>query len=424
MKFVRYFDGHIIINLLGVIIRIKHSKPYDCPEVTSLGVTKIKREEKVVVSLTSFPERINTVVKTIKTLLNQSMKPDEVILWLAPEQFPNKEADLPKELLDLRQYGLTIDWYKDIRSYKKIIPALKKFPNAVIITTDDDIYYAEDTVESLYKSYLAHKDEVQAHRCDWVKVEKSKITWEKTRELFKDKHRGQASFHNRLTGYGAVLYPQALIALAYGPPAERAEHRPYHRAVAHGHGRAPRLPPEGLHGRQGALHELRVALAARGRPVEPVALAPGEVARPAALYLLPGAALPGTEGYLPQRVQPLRRQAQLRADYLRRLHGAAQRAGAEPRRALVSQLPRQGEGLLPAARVERRVGRALYPPRGVPVGLPVPHQQQPHMLSLHAGRARPNRTRPGPSPGRRRSPPPSGGSSRTRRARPRTAPGW
>lgn len=207
MKFVRYFDGHIIINLLGVIIRIKHSRPYDCPEVTSLGVTKIKREEKVVVSLTSFPERINTVVKTIKTLLNQSMKPDEVILWLAPEQFPNKEAELPQELLDLRQYGLTIDWYKDIRSYKKIIPALKKFPNAVIITTDDDIYYAEDTVESLYKSYLAHRREVQAHRCDWVKVEKGKITWEKTMELFKDKHRGQASFHNRLTGYGAVLYP-------------------------------------------------------------------------------------------------------------------------------------------------------------------------------------------------------------------------
>ena len=207
MKLVRYFDGHIIINLFGIIIRIKHSKPYNCPEVTSLGVTKIKREEKVIVSLTSFPERINTVVKTIKTLLNQSMKPDEVILWLAPEQFPNKEAELPKELLDLRQFGLTIDWYKDIRSYKKIIPTLKKFPNAVIITTDDDIYYAEDTVESLYKSYLAHKNEVQAHRCDWVKVEKGRIVWEKTRELFKDKHRGQASFHNRLTGYGAVLYP-------------------------------------------------------------------------------------------------------------------------------------------------------------------------------------------------------------------------
>ena len=207
MKLIQYFDGHIIINLCGLLIRIKKNRKPKNIALKECGITDKKREMPLIVSLTSFPERINIVVKTIKTLLTQTLKPDMVILWLAPEQFPNGENDLPQELLDLQKYGLTLDWYRDIRSYKKIIPALKKFPNAVIITTDDDIYYAEDTVESLYKSYLAHKDEVQAHRCDWVKVEKGKITWEKTRELFKDKHRGQASFHNRLTGYGAVLYP-------------------------------------------------------------------------------------------------------------------------------------------------------------------------------------------------------------------------
>lgn len=211
MKFVQYFDGHIVINLFGLLIRIKHSFKYNCPEVTECGVQE--NPEKIVVSLTSFPQRINIVVKTIKTLLTQTLKPDVVVLWLAEEQFPNKEADLPQELLDLRNFGLTIDWYKDIRSYKKIIPSLKKYPNSVIITTDDDIYYASDTVETLYNSYLEHKHEVQAHRCDWLNVvsnpengEKT-ITWEKTRELYKDKHRGQASYRNRLTGYGAVLYP-------------------------------------------------------------------------------------------------------------------------------------------------------------------------------------------------------------------------
>ena len=242
MKFVQYFDGHIVINFFGLLIRVKHSFKYKCPEVVECGVTAPStqpsptrgEEEKVIVSLTSFPARINIVVKTIKTLLTQTLKPDAVILWLAPEQFPNGEKDLPQELLNLKQYGLTIDWYKDIRSYKKIIPTLKKYPNAVIITTDDDIYYAPDTVESLYKSYLDHRNEVHAHRCDWLKVEmdvqeisphpnpppikggddtcdaqtqKKVIKWEKTRELYLDRHRGVASFHNRLTGYGAVLYP-------------------------------------------------------------------------------------------------------------------------------------------------------------------------------------------------------------------------
>ena len=208
MKFIQYFDGHIVVNIFGLIIRIKKGKKYVCPNITEYGINKnSERDNKVIVSLTSFPQRINIVIKTIKTLLTQTMKPDMVILWLAPEQFPNKEQDLPQELLDLKQYGLTIDWYKDIRSYKKIIPTLKKYPDAIIITTDDDIYYAPDTVESLYKSYLEHPTEIQAHRCDWLKVNDGSISWAKTRELYKDIHRGEASFYQRLTGYGAVLYP-------------------------------------------------------------------------------------------------------------------------------------------------------------------------------------------------------------------------
>ena len=209
MKLIQYFDGHIVINLLGLMIRIKCNRvKYVCPEVKECGINIPQREVPVIVSLTSFPERINIVVKTVKTLLTQTMKPDMVILWLAPEQFPNRENDLPKELLDLREFGLTIDWYRDIRSYKKIIPTLKKYPDSIIITTDDDIYYAPDTVESLYKSYLEHPEEIQAHRCDWLSVGvNNKIVWAKTRELYKDKHKGESSFRQRLTGYGAVLYP-------------------------------------------------------------------------------------------------------------------------------------------------------------------------------------------------------------------------
>lgn len=208
MKFIQYFDGHIVINLFGLMIRIKKRGKYECPYVNECGINIPKRDVPIIVSLTSFPERINIVVKTIKTLLTQTMKPDMVILWLAPEQFPNKENDLPQELLDLKEYGLTIDWYKDIRSYKKIIPTLNKYPNSIIITVDDDIYYAPDTVETLYKSYLEHPDEIQAHRSDWLGVGvNNTVTWAKTRELFKDIHKNEASFRQRLTGYGAVLYP-------------------------------------------------------------------------------------------------------------------------------------------------------------------------------------------------------------------------
>ena len=48
-----------------------------------------KRNDKIIVSLTSFPGRIHLVHKTIQTILLQSIKPDLVELWLAKEQFPN-----------------------------------------------------------------------------------------------------------------------------------------------------------------------------------------------------------------------------------------------------------------------------------------------------------------------------------------------
>lgn len=38
------------------------------------------------------------------------------MLWLAKEQFPNYEIDLPNKLIDLIQYGLKICWCNDYRS--------------------------------------------------------------------------------------------------------------------------------------------------------------------------------------------------------------------------------------------------------------------------------------------------------------------
>ena len=215
MKFIQYFDGHVVINFFGLLIRIKYELKYDCPKVTEYGLNRGMREIPITVSLTSFPARINIVSQTIASLLNQTMKPDTLVLWLAPEQFPNGEADLPQELVGLKQYGLTIDWYKDIRPYKKIIPTLKKYPHTVIITTDDDICYTPDTIETLYNSYLAHKDEIHAHRADILslvesqegKTERPIIQKAKTRELYADKYKGKSSFRLALTGYGGVLYP-------------------------------------------------------------------------------------------------------------------------------------------------------------------------------------------------------------------------
>lgn len=192
-------DCHYVISVLGIKIKFKHGYKYVCPVVKTSGITDKKRSPEIIVSLTSFPARINSVEKTIRTLLTQTLKPDRVILWLAEEQFHNKENDLPRQLLALKNFGLDIEFCEDLRSYKKIIPTLKKYPEAIIITTDDDIYYASDTIETLYTSYLEDKNSIHAHRVKHTKLVEGKIR--------KCSRTPDTSYFNRQIGYGAVLYP-------------------------------------------------------------------------------------------------------------------------------------------------------------------------------------------------------------------------
>lgn len=163
----------------------------------------IVRKSRLIVSLTSFPARINTVHQVIESLLNQTKKADKIILWLAPEQFPNGEKYLPENLLRLKERGLTIDWYHDIRSYKKLIPTLRKYPNELIVTVDDDIIYKPTMLEKLYRSYKKYPNDISAHRVTKFIYERDKF---KTIAGGKKHYRG-AHFLNKLTGCGGVLYP-------------------------------------------------------------------------------------------------------------------------------------------------------------------------------------------------------------------------
>lgn len=113
------------------------------------GVTKKEREERIIVSLTSYPKRIGTVWITIETLMRQSMKPDKIILWLAKEQFKNLD-ELPQELREQQERGLTIRFCDDLKSHKKYYYVLQEYSKDIVILVDDDMFYPYDTIKKLY----------------------------------------------------------------------------------------------------------------------------------------------------------------------------------------------------------------------------------------------------------------------------------
>lgn len=118
-------------------------------------------DSKIIVSLTSYPARISTVWITIASLLQQTMKPYKLILWLAEEQFP--EHEIPDSLVRLKNRGLEIRFCDDLRPHKKYYYAMQEYPDHFIITADDDILYPEDHIERLWEGHKKYPDTVICH---------------------------------------------------------------------------------------------------------------------------------------------------------------------------------------------------------------------------------------------------------------------
>lgn len=189
----------------------KRNLSFEIENFNEIGLNlEEKRTKKIIVSLTSFPERIPDIHFCIYSLLTQDFKPDMVVLWLAEEQFPNKEADLSDELLGLKKNGLTIKWCHDIRPYKKLIPALKEFPNDYIVTVDDDIFYHSNWLKNIWNQYNKSPNTIIACRARRLNLKSDGLidsysNWNIINE------KNESSFLNFPTGAGGVLYfPNAL----------------------------------------------------------------------------------------------------------------------------------------------------------------------------------------------------------------------
>lgn len=174
-------------------------------EIAQYNVSGVTDDENgIIISLTSFPQRMYEIHFTLYSLLTQTIKPAKVILWLGKEQFPNLEQDIPEKVLKLKENGLTIGWTNNMYSYTKLIPALREYPNNIIVTADDDIYYEKDWLEKLVKAHEKSPNDIICHRAHRIKLNNQGIApykkWTK-------KIRGtKASYLNFLTGVGGVLY--------------------------------------------------------------------------------------------------------------------------------------------------------------------------------------------------------------------------
>lgn len=186
--------------LLPIYIRCtSHHKNYSL-------ISSTNRDVPVIVSLTSFPARINRLWLVIETILRQTIKPDKIILWLSKEQFDNFHS-LPTNLLNLQSRGLEIRFVEgDIRSHKKYLYSISEYPHANIITIDDDIFYNSHTIQYLLDSHKQYPSDVIANITHQLQYDSAGelllySNWKHNISI------QNCSSHIFQVGVGGVLYP-------------------------------------------------------------------------------------------------------------------------------------------------------------------------------------------------------------------------
>ena len=168
----------------------------------------------VVVSLTSFPARIGTVHMVIRSLLLQTVRPAQILLYLSAEEFPQGIGQLPPQLAGLDgRHGVSIRFVDgNLRSHKKYFYAFAERPDACVITVDDDLYYPPHTIARLVDLHRRFPKAVCANVVRRIALgpDGRALPYRRWPKLPVDEPEESAALVG--VGYGGVLYPPRRLA--------------------------------------------------------------------------------------------------------------------------------------------------------------------------------------------------------------------
>ena len=168
---------------------------------------------KIIVSLTSYQKRFNTINIVIDSILNGNLIPNKIVLTLFIKDIMFIPKNIYDYLIENKIILLIVDI--DIKPHEKYFYVMQKYPYDIIITIDDDIIYEKKTVELLYKSYLKFPKEISAKRVHLIKYDKTGRSkpyneWNKEYQLLKN-----PSFDLLATTGAGTLFPPNILKINY-----------------------------------------------------------------------------------------------------------------------------------------------------------------------------------------------------------------
>ena len=110
---------------------------------------------KIIVTMTSWKNRIHNCANVIESILHGTLKPDVIFLNISSEEFPCLSDELPDDLMSLCMLNPTVklNWVSgtNAKSMKKIFPILK-------YVSDNDIII-DIVARKFYHLYKVSKSE-------------------------------------------------------------------------------------------------------------------------------------------------------------------------------------------------------------------------------------------------------------------------
>lgn len=167
----------------------------------------VSKSDGVIISLTSFPARLNTLWLCVESLKRQSVLPEKIILYLSKDQISYEElpSTLTNEEDDLFEIRMVDD---NLRSHKKYYYAMKDYPDKIIVTTDDDVIYPPFMLSTLLEAHSQFPEDVISNFTHVITHNNGVVTpYIEWYDLPAKQNRIDTVPNQIQVGIGGVLYP-------------------------------------------------------------------------------------------------------------------------------------------------------------------------------------------------------------------------
>ncbi|NRB38440.1 MAG: glycosyltransferase family 2 protein [Pseudomonadales bacterium] len=168
--------------------------------------SKPERELPIVVSLTSIPSRFHILHLTVRSVLNQSSRPEKIVLWLNKKL----ENSLPHSLLKLQSQWFEIRFSELDCPHLKLAESLVCFPDSIVVTSDDDLLYPGDWLASLYRDHQNYPSSIISHRARVISYDKDGAILPYRKWPF-IAQRAESMVNLLPLGFSGVLYPPRVL---------------------------------------------------------------------------------------------------------------------------------------------------------------------------------------------------------------------